>query len=126
MSSRSLLYRGIGKGDVVCCAQLDAWTEQYEAEEARRSQEAAAKLADEGWTVVKRKRVCIFIMSLFCSTQFADGSMSRCRWKRSHFTEVYGCPSLERYDVRSTMDTQSCTRLTGAKSSYWQSNPMKV
>jgi hypothetical protein len=39
-------------------AQLDKWTEDFEAEEDRRKREAAAALAEEGWTVVKRRGVC--------------------------------------------------------------------
>ncbi len=38
--------------------QLDKWTEDFEAEEDRRKREAAAALAEEGWTVVKRRGVC--------------------------------------------------------------------
>lgn len=37
--------------------QLDKWTEDFEAEEDRRKREAAAALAEEGWTVVKRRGV---------------------------------------------------------------------
>jgi hypothetical protein len=39
--------------------QLDAWTEQYEADAEMKRQHAAAALADEGWTVVRRKGVSI-------------------------------------------------------------------
>lgn len=39
--------------------QVDAWTEAFEGEEARRRESAAASLAEEGWTVVKRKGVSV-------------------------------------------------------------------
>ena len=38
--------------------RLDAWTEEYEGEEAKRREAAAAALAEDGWTVVKRRGVC--------------------------------------------------------------------
>jgi hypothetical protein len=37
--------------------QLDAWTEEFEGAEARRRESAAASLAEDGWTVVKRRGV---------------------------------------------------------------------
>ncbi len=36
---------------------LDAWTEQFEADEERRRQEALQAMEDEGWTVVQRHKV---------------------------------------------------------------------
>jgi hypothetical protein len=38
-------------------AQLDEWTEAFEADEERRKEEAAAAAAGDGWTVVARKGV---------------------------------------------------------------------
>lgn len=44
-------------GNGVLSQQLDSWMEEFEAEEARRKADAAAALADDGWTVVKRRGV---------------------------------------------------------------------
>ena len=44
-------------GNTVLRRQLDDWTEDFEAEEARKRREAAAAQEEQGWTVVKRRGV---------------------------------------------------------------------
>lgn len=44
-------------GNAVLRKQLDDWTEDFEAEEARKRREAAAAQEEQGWTVVKRRGV---------------------------------------------------------------------
>ena len=44
-------------GNGALAQQLDAWMEEFEAEEARRKADAAAALTEDGWTVVKRRGV---------------------------------------------------------------------
>lgn len=44
-------------GNAVLRKRLDDWTEDFEAEEARKRREAAAAQEEQGWTVVKRRGV---------------------------------------------------------------------
>ena len=44
-------------GTAVLRKRLDDWTEDFEAEEARKRREAAAAQEEQGWTVVKRRGV---------------------------------------------------------------------
>ena len=44
-------------GNAVLRKQLDDWTENVEAEEARKRRVAAAAQEEQGWTVVKRRGV---------------------------------------------------------------------
>lgn len=44
-------------GNAELQAQLDAWMEEFEEEEAARKREALASMEDDGWTVVQRHKV---------------------------------------------------------------------
>ena len=44
-------------GNSVLRKRLDDWTEDFEAEQARKRREAAAAQEKQGWTVVKRRGV---------------------------------------------------------------------
>ena len=50
-------------GNAVLRKQLDDWTEDFEAGEARKRREAAAAQEEQGWTVVKRRGVRSYILT---------------------------------------------------------------
>ena len=50
-------HKALTPGNSELQKALDAWTEEFEAEEERRRQEALKAMEDEGWTVVQRHKV---------------------------------------------------------------------
>ncbi|GAB4821958.1 hypothetical protein N2152v2_009004 [Parachlorella kessleri] len=49
-------HKALTPGNSELQKALDAWTEEFEAEEERRRQEALRAMEDEGWTVVQRHK----------------------------------------------------------------------
>lgn len=51
------MHKGLTPGNADLQEALDAWTEEFEAEEELRRKEALVAMEDEGWTVVQRHKV---------------------------------------------------------------------